>query len=402
VVNPLEGYPWVLGPVAADRLQEAHRELLTGGSPLLARQVAEELLSTDHEMGPAAVLAGQAAFVQGDEEDAWHLASPWVERVPGYVAAALLAGRSAERLGRVVESHAAYASAADVNQLAGERARLLLPRAVEILGNRFQDRLARGRLPEAETELDQLRRWAPQSPVTLEAAADLAEAQGDREGELQALRSLRGAVPLKRGRLERLGDLELEAGDPGAGLTIFRSLAEAHPADPALAEKLSYASFRFKLTVLPPRVQEIAGRAELERGDGAVLLYWLFPAVRYGRPVRTRIAADILDDPRREEITRVINLGLMDLDETLHAFFPEGPLRRGSLLRGLLRILTGNQPPVACLQALPEDLPTETVCAVATRCGLLPGPQDCLPQGEVSGREALAFVRKALELAGGP
>ena len=200
--------------------------------------------------------------------------------------------------------------------------------------------------------------------------------------------------------LERWLDLELEVGDARQGLELAERLARRYPQDPALAEKLAFAKFRFRLGVLPERVQELAGRVELERGDQALLLFWLFPQVRYGEAGRPRIATDILDDPRREEIARVVNLGLMDVDESLHRFYPEQSLERRSLLRSLLRLLAQAEPPADCARDLAPRPSQEAICAAAERCRLIPSVADCLPEATVSGREALGYVQRALELSG--
>lgn len=406
LVDPLEGYPRIVDAESTARLDEAHRALLERSDLAAARRAAQELLTTDPELPPAQVLAAQADFVTGDFRAALDRTEPLLVETPGYVAAALLAGRAAEKLGEVPEAYATFRGVADVNALAAERVSELEPRALEIVANRARDSLGRGRIDEARERLERLEAWAPDDPTTWRVTADVARALGDRDAELEAVRRLTPeddaeAASVPRELLERRADLELDVGDASAGLALAERLAVRYPNDEDLKDLLAYAKFRFRLDVLPPKVQEIAVQPQLERGDLAVLLYWIFPNVRYAETRRPRIATDILDDPRREEIARVINLGLMEVDETVHRFSPARPLTRGEVFRSLLVLMAGSEPPVECVRDLTSRPSRDLVCLTAARCGLIPGPNDCLAGGEVSGREALGFIRQALERTGG-
>lgn len=399
LVDPLEGYPLVVRPEAEEALHAAYRALVDTGDVDLARSAAGAQLAVEPGLQPAQVLWAQADYAAGLEPEALERVRPVADELPGYVAVQLLRGRLAERAGDPVEAFGAFRAVAGQSALAADRASELEPAALDRLSDRVSESLARGRLDQARTTLDQLRRWAPDGPPTLEAAAALAAASGDVAGQLEALRALSELRPDDAELQERRADLEIEAGDPGRGLEIYQTLAAAHPRDARLAEKVAYAKFRWRLTLLPEKVQDVARSAELERGDYALLLYWLLPSVRYGRPERTRIAADILDDPRREEIARVVNMDLLEMDETLHRFSPLDPVTRRAVLASLLKVLAMGDRPAACVQALPPRPSTEWVCAGAVRCTLLERVEDCLPEASISGREALGLVRRTLELA---
>lgn len=405
LVDPLEGYPRVVDAELRTRMEDAYRALRARGDVDEARRVAGEVLDFDPELPPAQVLAAQADFVEGDYRAALNRTEPQLVEFPGYVAAALVAGRSAEKLGNVPGAYVVFRDLADVNALAAERAGELRSRAVEVVANRARDSLRRGRIDEARERLDRLVEWAPDDVETLRVTADVARELGDRSAELDAVRRLTpdemepDAVP--RELLERRADLELDVGDAASGLDLAERLASRYPDEESLNDLLAYAKFRFRLDVLPQRVQDVAAKTELERGDLAVLLYWVFPNVRYAESRRARIAADILDDPRREEIARVINLRLMQVDETLHRFEPSRTLTRLELFRSLLLVLGDSDPPVECVRDLTRPPSRDAVCLTAARCGLIPGPNDCLSEGAVSGREALTFIRRALERTGG-
>jgi len=397
LVDPLRGYPLVVPPSVEEALHSGHTALLAGDADR-AVSIAGGELALDPGLHPAQVLWAQADFATGRESEALARVRPVVEELPGYTAAGRLLGRLEERRGEAEEAYRVFRTLAASDPLAVARATELEPQALASVRERVTESLGRGRLDQAEAALELLRSWAPEEVPTLEAAAELAAARGDAEEELVALRPLSLRRPGDRVLQERRADLELETGEPGRGLEIFESLAAAYPEDESLADKLAYAKFRWRLTLMPESVQEVAGRPELERGDYAVLLYWLLPSVRYGEPARPRIAADILDDPRREEIARVINLGLMEVDETLHRFTPEEPVSRTTVLASQLEVLVAAEPPLACVQDLADRPSVERVCTTAVRCTLLERVEDCLPRAPVSGREALELLRRTLEL----
>jgi hypothetical protein len=117
------------------------------------------------------------------------------------------------------------------------------------------------------------------------------------------------------------------------------------------------------------------------------------PQVRSTRGSAGRIASDILDDPRREEIARVVNLGLMDLDAALHRFYPERTLSRRGALVAALRLLAGD----ACLAAPPDAAAGgEAVCAAAIGCALVAAEEGCEPAAPLSGQQAVELLRRTV------
>jgi hypothetical protein len=325
---------------------------------------------------------------------------PLGDAQPTYTASQLLLGRAAELAGDLPLAYAAYRAIAARHSLAFERTGVLHPRAVALVAERLQAELARGDLDAADRQLVLLRAWAPSETATLEGARALAVARGDRKGELAAVRDLARRRPAARELLERQSALEFEVGDPGVGLSIIQGLAAENPDDPALVDQLAAAKFRWRVSLLPPGVRAVAGRPELDRAELAVLLYWLVPDIRYGRANAGRIATDVLDHPQREEIVRVVNLGLLDVDSTLHRFSPGATARRGTALRSLERLLArfGEGNGVACMQG--AGTTQQEVCDTAVRCGLVAGPEECLAGEPLSGTAAVEMIRRSLELLG--
>jgi tetratricopeptide (TPR) repeat protein len=402
LLDPFEGYPERVDPGARERLVRAHRDLVERADLAGARATAAELIGLDAGLPPAQVLAAQADFADGRPADVVVRLVPVGDRHPAYVASQLLLGRAAEQAGDVPLAYAAFRAIATRNQLAFQRLGELHPRAMEILANRFQEALRGHRLDEAEKQLALLKSWGPEEMVTLEGTRSLAVARGDRAAELATLKELLARRPDDRALLERRAELELVVGDPGSGLQIAQDLYDRDPKNPDLAERLAAAKFRWRLSLLPKPVQEVAARPELNKADLAVLLYWLIPNVRYAHPSSGRIATDILDHPHQEEIVRVVNLGLMDVDSTLHRFSPGAAVRWGTALRSLTRALDTLGGDTSCLGNAGKGQSSQSaVCAAAASCGLVPSEDDCQMAAPLSGSDAVELIRRALKILGG-
>lgn len=404
VVDPGTGYPLVAAPELVAEVREAYHALARSGDAGAAVRQAEDLLAEFPGLHPATVLAAEGDLVAGRRGSAIERLEPVVEELPEYSGAQLVLGRAAERADRVPRAYEAYRAAAEDFDAAAERAEVLRPRAVEIVANRIDDALTRGRVDVASEELARLELWAPEADVTLEAARTVAGARGDLEGELGALRRLVDRYPERAELALSLAELELAVGNATEGLQGLRRLAERHPRDARIQEALERGKFRWRLTLLPREVQELARRPEITRGEVAVLIHWLIPQVRSTRRTGGRIAADILEHPFRDEIARVVNLGLLDVDPTLHTFSPDRPVQRADVLGALLRAVKTLGKNVACVEDAPLGRrPTDVaVCTVAAQCRILDEAADCLPGATLSGSEALELIRRSVELLNPP
>jgi len=402
LVDPLEGYPGPAVPAALrERLEAGWSALVEEGDVAAAREAARDLLAASPGLPPAEVLAAQAELAGGDLAAVVRRLVPVGDAAPTYTASQLLLGRAAELAGDVPLSYAAYRAIAAKSPLAFQRTGELHPRALEIVGNRLREALKAGRIEEANRHLDLLRAWAPEETSTLEATRAVALSRGDLAAELAAVKRLAERRAGDTALLERRAELELSVGDPSAGLKIVEGLAERHPGDPALAEKLAAAKFRWRLSLLPQAVRDIGARPDLTRADLAVLIYWLVPQVRYGKATEGRIATDVLDHPQRDEIVRVVNLGILDVDETLHRFSPGAPARRITGLRAMARVLQrfGS---AGCLAGDAENpQPSQALaCELGARCQLLAADDDCRPGEPLAGSDAVELIRRTLKLLG--
>ncbi len=402
LLNPLEGYAQNIDPIRRDRLSRAYTDLVDNGSVAAAADTASDLLGVASSLAPAKVLAAQTDFAQSHFRAVVDRLLPVGDAQPNYTASQMLLGRAAELLGDVPLAYAAYRAIAPRSRKALERTGDLHARALQIVAQRLDAALrgtAPDRLAEAQRQLALLQAWAPGEPPALEGARALAVARHDPRAELEAVKGLSARAPDDRELLERRSTLELEVGDPGTGLKIVQDLAERHPGDAELADKVRYAKFRWRLSLLPADVRAMAAKPEISRADFSVLLYWLVPTVRYAKPGAGRIATDLLDDPHREEIVHVLNLGLLDVDPNLHRFSPAATVRRGVALRCLARLLTGFGSHLTCAQQ--AGGPAANPCSLAVSCGLITDDDACDAGEALAGADALDWIQRSLVLLGG-
>jgi hypothetical protein len=402
LLSPLEGYAQTVDPVRRERITRAYEMLVATGSLVEARQAAADMLAVAPAFAPAKVLAAQVDFALGNAKAVEERLLGVGDAQPNYTASQLLLGRAAEALGDLPLAYAAFRAVATRNGKAFERTGELHARALQVIAGRLHDALGSSRedrLAEADRQLALLRAWAPGEPLTLEGARAVAVGRHDLKAELEAVKGLAAHRPDDRELLEHRADLELEVGDPGAGLKIAQDLAERNPADAALAEKVRIAKFRWSLSLLPADARQMAEKPEISRGELSVLLYWLVPQIRYGRASAGRIATDVLDDPHREEIVRVVNLGLLDVDPNLHRFSPAAPARRGAALRSVGRLLAAFGKQVRCVADAGGA--AASPCDMAAVCGLIAEDQECDAAAALSGPDAVEWIRRSLVLLGG-
>jgi tetratricopeptide (TPR) repeat protein len=393
----MEGYGRETDAQLRERLERAWHGLIDAGDTAGALKASAELLEASPDFLPAQVLAAQVDFAAGENTHVVERLLAVGDTLPTYTASQMLIGRAAERLGDVALAYSAYRAVAARSPLAFKRTGELHPRAMEIVSHRLDEALKAQKVDDAQKQLSLLQSWGPSETITLEAARKVALARGGGGGGRGGGEEGVAHRPGDRALLERRADLELEVGDPSAGLKIVQDLAARDPKDPAMARKLESAKFRWRLSQLPRDIQEIAGRPELNRGDFATLLYWLVPQVRNSLPTAGRIATDVLDNAHREEIVRVVNLGLMDVDSTQHRFYPGSPLRRGQALRVVVRTLA-RFGAASCANQNPEG---GDICDVSLACGLLVAGEDCDAGSPLSGTAGVETLRRSLKLLGG-
>jgi tetratricopeptide (TPR) repeat protein len=401
LLPPADGWAGALGAAQRQALADGFTALARDGEPAAARAAADALLRQTPNFPPALVLAAQTELVENSPLEARKLLETWVGGQPGYRAARLLWARVLELGGDPAGAHAEYRDLAADLPIATERARATREPAVAAAQTALAAALAAGRIDDARTWADRIGQWeSPDSTVAFEARLAVARAAEDEPAELDALRGLRARGRSDRELLERLATLELEHGDADEGLHLLEGLVADAPDDQSLRSQLAAAQLRFRLRLLPENVQKLAARPELSRGDFAALIYWMVPGVRLqSSGGGVRIASDVIDHVWQQEIIRVVNKGLMRVDSTMHRFEPDRPITRAEALHSALEV-AASRPGGECAQGIAAS-PSPgagSLCETATRCAILAEVAECLPQGRLSGGEALGIVGRALSL----
>lgn len=376
-------------------LAQVHRDLLRTGDAAKALQFVQATLATEPQRLAAQAVRAQALLVAGQASQAAELLKPWSAAAADCLPLGVAMGRVHETAGNPAEAYAAYASVAARSAVA-ERARSAIASvALERTRRDFTTAAEAGRREAAAWHLSRLERYWPNAEPTLRSNMEWARLQGDEKAELAAVKALQASQPSDRALVLRRGQLEVEVGDARTGLKFIEELAEASPADSALQAELGRAKFAWRLQNSPDQVRRLRDKPVLSRADFAVLLYWSVPQIRTARPGAAQIASDIVDHPAREEVARVANLGLMSIDETLHRFSPESPVRRVDALVAFLRLLAGEGRLQQCLP--PRTPGREVVCRTGEVCGLVDDPLLCQAGANLSGQEAIEMLRRVLD-----
>jgi len=377
------------GSAIASEVAALHRRLRSEGvSTSLEAEIGELARGVPDDPAPR-LLEAQAAAVAGEADRALDVLRRTFGLDGGPPQAEALRGWALELRRSWTAAVLAYREAAAMSPAAEERAAELESRAVDAAVEALDEALGRGRIEEARGALAALRQLRPTSPQAAEAALRVARATDDPHAELEALRAL---APTSAAERRRWAMLEVEEGDAALGVRLMeRAVAEA-PGDAEVEAELERAKFLFRLANAPEDLRGLVRRPELDRAGLARLLFWLVPEVRATRASSARIATDILDDADRDEIARVVNLGLLDLDPALRTFSPERAATRSDVF-GALEALRGlGEPGGGALR--------RSACASALRDGWIADAAECRPDGRVSGAEAVEWIRRATSRAG--
>ena len=389
--------PWsAAGEARTEPWGGFYDRLLAGDDARPLAAEVERLLPAGSQNAAGWLLLSECRLV-GEQ---WSAASEALARLPTAArrsaAATLVEARVLEGSGDVVEAYATYRWLGDGSAAAHRRAVALESAACALLGERVEDLIDRGHTDDATRELARLAVWRPHDRRTSDLQRRLAAATGAVESELAALRAMAAEEGLADDLAIRHAELELEAGNPDTALRLLDELAARRPGDEAVKAAQERVRFGWRLRHAPEQVQRVAESPQLTRADLARLLYWLVPGVRSERGGVARIASDVVGHPAQEEVVRVLNLGLMRMDETLHRFEPDRPVRRSDAIEAVLRAARPAGASVECAAALGVSRWSwDGTCAAGASCGILPSVADCLPSGPLSGAEALDWILRA-------
>ncbi len=197
-----------------------------------------------------------------------------------------------------------------------------------------------------------------------EDALDLLAVPLSLEPALRDGRMVEAAALLRLGRLGQAEAVLVDLGEDPDALLLHGEIAERRrdwqtamdvysrlPADhPGRGDALHRAQLNWRLSVLPSYVQATLASPELTRAEFAVLMVALVPQVGAVGGGRVPLLSDIMDLPSQREMVTVVRLGLMEVDELEHRFFPDRPVTADEVRAAIDRLaeILGAEAPVWC------------------------------------------------------
>jgi tetratricopeptide (TPR) repeat protein len=190
---------------------------------------------------------------------------------------------------------------------------------------------------------------------------------------------------------EILAEIEAGRGRFQEAIVRYERLARTTK-DPRYSARLEAIKEEWSMANMPPQFRQALESPAITRSDLAVLLYWLVPSVRFAQNLGSPpIAIDIENVAGREEIIRVIAIGLYDVDPVTRRVSPGRIVTASRLSHHLARVLMLRG--AACARGIPTD-------RVLAACGIADPSATIAPDATITGREAaqaLEAVAKALQ-----
>ena len=297
--------------------------------------------------GPGATLLDLQARTLGDPAGAVDGLRALVEESPGYAAAWLTLSEAAERAGDGATALAAARRGAALWGSPAWRARVTRLED-ELIGEplaRGREALEAGDAPGAASLAEEVLEVDPANREArlLRARAALDQDDGATvESVLEPLGDDPEAL-LLRGRLAERRHRWMEA------YRLYEALPPDHPLRESSMDRAKYA---WRVSNLPPWVQEALRSPALTRAQLAVVLVSLAPQVEARATGTPPLLSDIVDLPSQREIVTAVRAGLLDADTLEHTFRPGDPAGVESTRLAIDRLcgLLGRTPPSWCDQ----------------------------------------------------
>jgi tetratricopeptide (TPR) repeat protein len=328
------------GEVSADEakaLRAAWSDVLVGDTAAAARRY-EKLLKVRPDLAAARTGLAYARLRAGRTGEAESgFASVLADR-PDDVPALVGAGSAALRRGDVDAAIGFYRRAQSLSPddpVVRRRLTALKLQATERRMGLAQAALERGDAEAAAREYSGALDAAPEVAGVRLALADLLAARGDVPGAIAVLEADPSG---DRQVLLRRAGLLMGRQEFAQAAELYRGLLATDPTDPAAREGERAAGEGLELLSMPEEYRQIAGATRVTRADLAALVAVRVHALRRLGAGEPRVALDIGSCWAREQVARVLALGIMDVYPN-HTFQPAAVVRRVDLARAAARAL---------------------------------------------------------------
>lgn len=272
------------------------------------------------------------------------------------------------------------------------RAAELRTQARDELRRRAQEALGSKDWPAARQAAARAIEIDPGSARARETAGDVERDAGESAGALARYRQALDLAPRDRTLREKVARLALELSDYATAIPVLDALAAEDPGFEARAED---ARLAFRVANWPAAQRTAARAARLTRGEAARLVWWMVPEVRGAKVTVGVIASDVVGRPDRQEVTRAVSLGLLEVDRETHSARPNAILTFSAAARLYLRLLAllrpGNEP--ECLAGgTAETISAGEAIQAARECRIV-GEKERPPVGGPTFTRAIDRVR---------
>jgi len=384
-------------------LQLAWREVLTGDTAAAVKRY-EKLLRRYPDSAAVRSGLGYARLRAGQLAAASEAFAATLERRPQDVPALVGQGSLAVRRGDLAAAVELYRRAAAVAPDDAVVRKRLAALKLQVTDRRMAEAeaaLERGDTETAARAYTAALETAPELTGVRLALAQVLVAREDRKGAIAVLEAdLSGDRPV----LLELGRLLCEEQEYARALEVYTRLLAHGPGDEEARAGQRRAREGLESLAMPQEYQAIAEAPRLTRADLAALLAVRVQALRRAGAGEPRVAVDITGSWARDQVARVLALGIMDVYPN-HTFQPGAIVRRVDLARAAARTLDVLRWPAAAA-APPSDMSRAHLDFAVVERVLAAGLMGLTPAGAfepwrpVSGREAIDVVDAAARLSG--
>jgi tetratricopeptide (TPR) repeat protein len=329
--------PGDASPDEAKALRAAWNDVLAGDTAAAGRRY-EKLLRHRADLAAAQTGLAYARLRAGRLEEAASAFASVLAARPTDVAALVGAGSVAFRRGDVDAAVGFYRSAQALSPDDPLLRRRLTALKLQATERRMGLALAAAERGDTETAVREYTgalQAAPEVAGVRLALADLLVAGGDVAGALALLEADPSGdrqVGLRRAAL-LMGQQEF-----GRAAEIYRGLVAADPGDATAREGEKAAREGVELLSMPEEYRQIASAPRVTRADLAALVAVRVQRLQRLGPGEPSVALDISSSWAREQVARVLALGIMDVYPN-HTFQPGALVRRVDLARAAARVL---------------------------------------------------------------
>jgi tetratricopeptide (TPR) repeat protein len=378
LIDPRTGYEAQPTPANAKRFDDAWRAILSGDYTT-ARKKLDDVRAKEPNYAPLQ-LAEAAIDLRQGKTDA---ARPIVERVlskrPRYTAAAVYAAEIAIAEKRTREAYDIY------REIASRPAApdFTTERIVGLRTTLF-DQLYNAALAAPDEESVRLLREAlainpSANPARILLAQKLVGQHKYDEARTE-LEPILNSGDVDRSEVqEALAEIDISRGRYEAAIARYERIAKR---DRRFAARLDEIKQQYAEANMPPQFRRAIESESITRGDLAVLMYWKVASVRFASNIAAPpIAIDIGETPGRDEIVRVMALGIYTVDPVTRRVGPYSPVNAGALTRITARVLTLRG--ASCARGVGND-PQKVLAACAIVDPVLGAGNDAPVTGRVA------------------